>query len=257
MSTRRLNWTHRQRIRREDIRISVRREVTPPTYDCSIDLSHYDLPEAGRVFVEAYHQTTWMRFDHGTVGFLRAPEDRALLELGSPDDIKFRVKVLGSGPEEGRILAEADGIHPEEPEVAPHQRQPLLPTRGEDLGDELWRLDLEGSAEGPVLEINRSVADWRGLAHTPHFCWLVYPGLMRTILEFALMRDQPEESDQEDWRVRWIRFAERLPGMTPVPSEGRDEIERRSWIDEAVAAFCRSNRFRERFGPIVLEGSQV
>ena len=37
------------------------------SFDAKLDLTGYDLPDDARVFVEAYRQTSFMRFPHGTV----------------------------------------------------------------------------------------------------------------------------------------------------------------------------------------------
>jgi hypothetical protein len=36
------------------------------------------LPTDAKVFVEAYRQTNWMRFDFGTIGAVQAPGDLLL-----------------------------------------------------------------------------------------------------------------------------------------------------------------------------------
>ena len=68
MSIRRINSTGRKKIVRGDARISVRPDPDGVlTFNAMINLADYDLPNDAHVFVEAYRQTTFMRFRHGTV----------------------------------------------------------------------------------------------------------------------------------------------------------------------------------------------
>jgi hypothetical protein len=255
MTTRRINWTDRRRLERKHLQVILRRNgEEPASFDFAADLTEYELPADARVCVEAYHQTTWMRFDFGTVGLLRPPADRRLTEL-DPDTLKFRVKVLGIGVADGRILAEAEGLHPQDPEEVHADRKPLLVPRAAELGDEVWRLVIDEGAEAPYIEVNKDLGDWQAIARSPHFMWLIYPMVLRRVLEVALDGDGGDELDPDDWKVRWVRFAARMPGMTLPPGEEASDDERHQWVESAVAAFCRRNRFREQFEK-VLTGSE-
>jgi len=80
------------------------------------------------VFVEAYRQTSWMRFDFRTVGAVTAPKDCSLTEFDSPEDILFRVKVTQAN-DTHVLLAEADRIPLTRPEPSDDKRIPLLPVK--------------------------------------------------------------------------------------------------------------------------------
>ena len=73
-------------------------------------------------------------------------------------------------------------------------------------------------------------------------------------LTVPLPGDNPDAGD-DDWKGRWVRFAGSLSGMV-VLEEGASEQDRENWIGDAVAAFCRMHRFRERFGATVFEGGE-
>ena len=81
MPVRTLNYTNRKRIRREDARIAIREENGVNFFDASLSLGDYGLPGEARVFVEAYRQTQYMRFDFGHVGAMRVPEARILCDF--------------------------------------------------------------------------------------------------------------------------------------------------------------------------------
>jgi hypothetical protein len=196
-----------------------------------------------------------MRFHFGSVSLLSQPQSTWLEEFDPPEGVLFRVKVLGTGPLEGRILAEADQLHPVDPEEQTSGREPLLVPRGEDLGGEVWRLSIDDGAQAPELLVNRQLGDWRGVARSPHFLWFVYPDVLRQILRVVLEGDTPDPEDTEGWRGRWLRFARSLPGTPAPPEESAGAGDRSEWIESAVQAFCRAQRFHERFQTIVV-GSQ-
>src|SRR5437016_4376307 len=113
MSIRRINSTGRMKIVRGDARISVRPDPDGVlTFDATIKLTDYGLPNDAPVFVEAYRLTTYMRFPHGTVAAPQPPGNlsRRLTEFLTDDGLLFRVKVTSTGDRAGLLLAEAESI---------------------------------------------------------------------------------------------------------------------------------------------------
>ena len=99
MPIRRINFTQRQRIHRDDIGIVLRRDDHGAVFfDTSLDLSSYGFAPDARLFIEAYRQTTMMRFDLGTVSVPTPPADRYLTDFESEAE-EWRSRV-----------SEADGI---------------------------------------------------------------------------------------------------------------------------------------------------
>lgn len=253
MTTKRLNWTERRRIGRDQVRISLRTDTGRPTFAAHVATEELGLPPDARVVIEAYRQASWMRFDYGTVALPIEPASTWLEEFDPPEGLLFRVKVLGTGTLEGRILAEADQLKAVDPAEAESGRQSLLPTRGVSLGDEVWRLAIDDGAQPPELLVNKDLGvEWRTLARSPQFLWFVYPVILRQILAAVFEGDLPDPDNTEDWRTRWLRFAQLLPGTGNTPEEGASPEEKEIWIDGVVQAFCRNNRFRERFQPLLL-----
>lgn len=249
----RLNWTNRKRIERANVGISIMRDTEGAAFDARIDLSDYSLPAECRVVVEAYRQTTWRRFDFGTVAFVRAAAPCRLDAFGDPDGVRFRIKVLSGGRDDGRIWAEADGVPVTSPDDRDAGRRSLLKTRGDDLDEAIWRLDFEDSRSGPILIVNNRLGDWRQAVQTIPFRSLVYPELLRRILEKAIAN---VEDDTSEWPDDWILFASRLPGVSERPDADASDDLIADWIDDAVKAFCRQQRFAERFGAILIDSSE-
>src|SRR4051812_26392079 len=97
MTVRTLNYTGRRRLRHDDLRFAI---YTTPQADyafkANLDIAKYELPEHARVFVEAYRQTHWMRFDFGTVGQVASVGNTVLSIFDNTDGILFRVRVTAT-----------------------------------------------------------------------------------------------------------------------------------------------------------------
>jgi hypothetical protein len=232
---RRFNYTDRLRILREDVRIELRQHGNSFSFSAKLDLGEYDLPEDALVFVEAYRQTSWMRFEFGTAGAVTAPQECALTEFDSPDDIRFRVKVTQAS-DTHVLLAEADRIPLHRPEESQDRRVPLLPVKPHLLGDEIYRVDF--SDDRPRLLVNKDAGDWRAIAKSPAFASLVYPAVFREVLTRIVMVNEFDDStDSTDWRSLWLKLAELLPGVGECPKTNDDD-DSSDWIDIAVQAFA-------------------
>lgn len=245
MPVRRFNYTGRKRLKQTDTRVTLCEPGNgTATFEADLDLSRYGLPDEALISVEAYRQTSWMRFPFGTVGELRVPDDRELREFDSPEGILFRVRVTSEKQPRGLLIAEASRIRPRRLEEVEEERVPLLPVKPDDsIGDEVFRVDF---SDRPILLVNSRVGDWRSAAKEPVFTALVYSGAMRQILARILYVEHHYDKDDDDWRSQWLRYATRLPGVEDPPA-AEEEEHFDDWIDEAVASFCRQFRMYERF----------
>jgi hypothetical protein len=239
MTIRRINHTKRRRIDKQDVTIRLSEPLSsPPVFSARVDLSKHDsLPSDAKIYIEAYRQTTRMRFDFGTVLNPGFDGGRAILaEFVDADAVQFAVKVTGvSGATAGMLLADRDGIPP----TAIGEdttREPLLPTCSSDLGQELWRLDFHNS--GAILQINNRIPDWKGFAASAQFKALAYPSIIRQVLTRILIVDEWNDSDDsDDWRSKWLFFARSLPGVEVLDEEPDDAAGRWERIEEFATAF--------------------
>lgn len=243
MPIRRINFTERQRIHRDDVDIVLRRDGDGAVFfDASINLSSYSFAADARVFIEAYRQTTMVRFDFGTVSVPSPPPDRYLREFESEAEIMFRVRVTAVSQRPGVLLGEADQLRPRNPGEEPDKRISLLPPVPADLGEEIWRVDFEAA---PILLVNQSLPDWKQTVRSEAFRAFVYPAAFREIVHRILFLEaHTSTEDISDWRSRWLLFASRIPGAGGVPKV-RDEYG--DWIDDAAAAFARHFSLRSRY----------
>jgi hypothetical protein len=246
MAIRRLNYTGRKRLRRNDTRITLYEANNGAArFVADLNLDNYGLPGDALVFVEAYRQTSWMRFSFGTVGQLDVQDDLLLSEFDSPEGILFRVRVTSNVEPSGLLLAEAERIRPRRADEEEENRISLLPVRpSEDLGKEVFRVDFE---DEPILLVNAKVTDWREVAIDPVFGSLVYSAALREILtRIVLIDEYTDTEDNESWQSQWLSFATFLPGVPDLDESG-DRYVLEDWINEAVASFCRQFNLMDRF----------
>jgi hypothetical protein len=239
---RRLNYTGRRKIPRENIRIALFRNNGVDEFDAVITTAGLDLPDSARVFVEAHHKSDWMRFDFGTVAVPAIPSDRRLTIFYEGARILFRVKVVSAGEDSGKILAEVDRLTPISASDD-RDREPLLPVRlVGNLEHQIWRVTWNG---GPVLELNKNEPECKHLLTADsRFKWLILPEVLRTVLARVLAEEMDEESEPGEGGPgqRWLDFAASVYPEPPPAAEARDEEIIDRWVDEVVAAFCRRHR---------------
>lgn len=243
---RRLNYTGRVKICRTDLRLGTVGSDGALSFDANLRLTEYELPADAQVFVEAYRQTSWMRFPYGTVTAIQPPANRLLSEFDSPEGIHFRIKVTQAG-DEHVLLAVADRIPLALPEENA-EAECLLPVRPAELGNEIWQLDLEDPE--PELLVNHAAApDWRQMAYSPVFISLVYPEVFRQVLLTVLIEHRHRDiDDNTDWKSKWLRFATTLPGVDPeLPAIEGEEEAVKIWVTDAVSAFAKKLLLKDKF----------
>jgi len=245
---RRFNYTKRAKILQKDVAITLIDENGQLSFKANLSkLSPNEFPDGGSVFIEAYRQTDWKRFDYGKVGAIIENEDRDLSNFGTKNGILFRVKITDE--KTGKIIAEADRI----PFVMPNQQEnprlPLLPVCPKNLGDQIFRVDYTGPRT--ILDINIEVISPHQVAHDPVFIALAYPMILREILTRILVIDgQFDMTDEDDWMSNWLRFANSLPGVGEMPTEKDHRDQCHEWIDDVISAFCKHQQVRKNFSEV-------
>lgn len=237
---RKLNFTDRAKVSRADVHVTLRRDSEGVLlFDPMLSLAEVPAPPDARVFIEAYHRTSYMRFDCGTVGAIAIPADRRLTDIDS-SSVRFRIKIVDDRAH--RILAVADDIRVTEHAPEPGQEAPLLPVQFENLDQQVWRITFE--PDMPILQLNNRIAGIEKIAKEDAlFFALVYPAAVREILTQILLVEGHDVFEQtDDWWSLWIRWAARYTN-TPMPSDPDDALQ---WIEEVVGAFCSQHRVVDR-----------
>lgn len=249
MSIRRFNFTERQRIAHQDVAIYLSENSDSRSFDAAFDWRKYTLPAQAPVIVEAYRQTTVRRYSFGRVANTSAEEATVLEGFGNSDGVLFRIKVVDADGS-GRLLAEADKLHPSDPKST--NRRSLIRVADADLGGELWRLSFDDGE--PLLEIEQSFAR-ESLLNSFHFQCLVYPQILRETLRAALDEGFDDDEGDASWQAKFISFGERLAraNAPDVDSTGLDNV-REEWITSAVTAFCKRHRVARKYADVALTG---
>lgn len=248
MAIRRLNFTKRKKLTRDQVRIrlSERTDGEPRAFNADLSLPA-DLPADALVFVEAQRSSPFarMRFPWGTVGALRPPDKRVLSEfpeeLGPP---VFRVKVTSADGTRGKLLAEAHRIKAVDPSEMPDNRRGILPISWQNNDGLVWRLEIDDSS-GPRLYIDETADPYRDLPARAYFRALIFPEVMRQVLTYIL-RDADSLDELDTWRQAWISLPRLSFGFTEAYPREDDQTEQDAWVDSAVkwcarrVGFCRA-----------------
>ncbi|HMC23599.1 MAG TPA: hypothetical protein VKL19_17215 [Thermoanaerobaculia bacterium] len=240
---RKLNFTERVKLPRSHVRIALRRQADGYlSFEPTFSFEGIDAPAEARVYVEAYHRTSFMRFDCGSVGQLVMPADRRLTDIDG-SSIRFRIKVVDETDNAHRIVAVADDIRVAESAPEAGRRVPLLPVQFTDaLEQQAWRIAFE--PDSPVLELNNRIIGVENIAKDDAlFFSLVYPAAVREILTEILLIDGHDAFEEStEWWALWIRWALQYANA-PLPTDSEDAP---AWIDDVVSTFCSQHRVVDR-----------
>ena len=241
----RINSTGRKRIFREDIRIKIVEPGSglPPIFSADIKLSpELSLDPTARVYVEPYVGSSSMRFSFGTVAKVSPPESCVLSDIDAGANVLFRVKVVDESTEVGRILAAANGIRPES-DADGDDRKPLLPLRTADLGDEIWRLEIDKDG-GPTLTVNSRVPDLADRMRTDVLLQgAVYPEVVRQMVREAFADANSDADDDDGWINDWKTWLADHVGREITEDEISDDEELAALANEVAAAFAKKQRY--------------
>jgi hypothetical protein len=236
VSVSRLNYTGRKRIQRDCVSIGVSGSPPNAVVGASFRLGDLGFPGAARVVLEAYAGWIVQRFDFGTIDQITSPTDARLSEFDSTAGLLFRLKVVGTGDRDGRLLGVADRLHPSA-EFDTIAQQSFVVVRPQDLGDRVWKLELDPSQ--PLLLVNNRIVDHHDFLKRRDVAALLLPEVLSQLLRFAI--ETGEEEDGSGWIGTTLRIGTRLAGREAPPSAEEEEVQR--WTDEVVGAFARRHQF--------------
>lgn len=245
----RINSTGRRRIPQDqiDIRMIAAAAGEPLKARATLQLEGMNFPATAGVSIDAYHRSTGMRFECGTVGQLRVPPLLELNEIDRSVDVLFRVKVFDRDATPGKLLGAAERISPQEADN-PDGKRKLFPVKERDLGAEVWRVECEDE-QRPTLILNNRIP---GLSHrilqNPLAQGLLLPEAMRIVLQYLVADPVGAEEGEDDWKGEWVRFTRETLGLPEDLDALSDMTEeaRAEWVKEAIRAFCELRGFVEK-----------
>lgn len=250
---RRINSTGRQRINRDkiEIRLLDSSPGDPLRAAVKIDLESANLPSDAQVVLDAYHRSSGMRFDLGTVGGLKIPDFLTLDEVDRSGSPLFRLKVLDGEEDQGRILASAERIQPKSEEDQ-QDRRSLFPISYRDLRSDTWKVEIE-QGDRPRLIINTRLTGFSyKLSESPMLQGLILPAALRFVLqELSKASETGEDEDEGSWKDEWLIYCKEQLGAPDDPRSLTDESERADWIDDALLRFGENCDFVGRISKMV------
>jgi hypothetical protein len=229
-----INYTGRKKIHAKELKINLQtNEQGSLSFDVDLNLDKKKLPDEASIYIEAYQRNTLQRFNFGTVGQIRIPEDRTLNEIDLSSPTLFRVHVVDESEYLGRLIASADQLRPEG-ENDEDQKSGLLPVKSRPMGEETWKIEFETGGK-PQLCINSRIPDAIGqMKNNSLFQTLILPAAFRQVLMYYIWDDNNDEGSIAD---EWLRFAEHIASEKP---EDSDPAVLMKWVDEVVERFSNS-----------------
>ena len=245
---RRINSTGRKRIGRECIEINLLDCLPhePLMATVSLDLSTQGFPGDSLVAIEAYHRSSSMRFDCGTIDDLRVPDILILNNIDRSGAVLFRLKVINNNAELGKLLGSAERLRPKSQGISEGRRS-LFPIEYRDMGGELWRVEI-AYGDRPTLLVNTRIPGFNyKLQENPMMQGLLLPAALRFVLQELVSSDGTGENDDErGWKDEWFEYCNTELGREHDPRDFRDDDQKKDWIDETVLRFCENLSFVDR-----------
>ncbi len=245
---RRINSTGRQRIKRDalEIRLLDTAIGEPMKAKVRLDLGNHGFPDNAKVVIEAYHRSSGMRFECGTIANCDVPELLVLTEVDRDSSPLFRLKVVGVGTDSGRILGSAERIQPRSEDDGDGKRS-LFPIAYRDLQCDTWKVNIE-PGDRPRLIVNKRLNGFsHKLQESALLQGLVLPAALRFVLvELCKADETGEDEDDGNWKDEWLDYCSQNLGAPDDPRLLNSEQEKAEWIDEAVRHFAEKCDFVDR-----------
>ena len=243
----RINHTGRQRILRTNIRIAVDLR-TDDQLRCRLerDLDGYEFKPDSPVVFECYNGPQYLRISNGTVANPPQSSVADLSSFATAPKVLFRLKVLDPDGT-GKLLGIADQIPLTKPDVDDDVAGSLVRVRAARLDQQLWNVAYD--TDGPILEINEAVGDWRELVNgSYYFLPAVLPQFVSSVLTKILIEDETDpETDGETWEDRFVDLAGYSGNRPFTRKQSLDKEQIRQWIDDVVDGFASRHRLADRF----------
>lgn len=247
-SIRRINSTGRRRISRKHIKIEMLPSAPgePLKVKAALALESYGFPASSLVVIEAYHRSSGMRFDCGTIDMLSVPDPLVLTDVDRSGSALFRLKVIDDQEERGKLLGSAERIEAEREAKGEDVRR-IFPVYYRDLGHDVWKVEIEPSIR-PILIINKRIPGFLPrVLENPLTMGIFLSGAFRFVLQEFIRETGPEEDGEGlGWKEDWLEYCKAELGAVDDPREYGDEEGKKNWIDDMVNRFCESKAFIDK-----------
>jgi len=252
------NFTGRKRIPRNKVSINLlEKEGVPKSFDIEkLELKEKNYPRSAKVAVEVRYGRWFKYCDVGTVQNIKFDSVYSLEEFPDSANPHFRVKIVNSGDEHGKILGLARRIHPTilDTEVeGENPRNSILNVYWDSgMNERIWKLDLDGSEA--TLNINKKLQRFGdAVSEFPGFATLVIPEVLESVFKKLLIEEERhiDEIKESEWS-EWLKFALSIQTSSPPEYKGQtlksaDRNNRERWISRLVQEFTSQNGLLEKY----------
>lgn len=232
-----INQTGRRTLRREDLTVSTACDESGLLhFDFELSAeTRADLPPNAKIIVEAHVGSSRQRFDFGTAGRIVPPSSTSLTDLPPEKVPQFTALAVSDDERDGMLLARGRTSPRHEDEAAGSSLLVISTQPG--MGETLWSLDLP-EGDRPQLNLNNQIPDFAHRLRTdPLVQGLVLPAALRQIINHYCTKDD-DDPESGSIEAQWSALAAACAGESWGESQDRE-----TWLDEAVAGFCRRHRF--------------
>ena len=250
---RRINSTGRKRINRQCVEINMLESFPDEPLKAKVKLSldQEGFPGDASIALEAYHRSSGMRFDCGTIDTPSVPDVFVMDEVDRSGSVLFRLKVIDNNAEPGKLLGSAERLKPKSEEDSDGRRS-LFPIIYRDLRHDVWKVEIE-QGDGPKLIVNTRMPGFsHRLLESPMMQGLLLPGALRFVLhELVTPSETGENEDEPGWKDDWLEYCRSELGAEDDPREFADANAKKDWIDEVAMRFCENLGFVEKIRTFV------
>lgn len=244
----RVNSLGRKKIPKSCVSIEVF-DGNPRTFNVEIDLSSSIFSPDAYVVIEATTagSSIVQRYECGDVGSLK-PLVGSKLDQLTGRNVFFCLKIVDRRENIGRLLGIAENLRPTKAgDQTETGRKGILPVERAPLGQQLWTLEFR--EQDVFLLINEEVPHLsESVRSDPVFYSLIYPSVIRMILNRAIREGGDPDSDDDCWRTLWLGFARKLHKShehPPSSNEPPDLID--EWVDDVVDSFCEMHQLKQKY----------
>lgn len=256
MTTASLNFTQRRKIKSAfvDIRVIERSEAFIRVR-VSVDAKVLKTNETYRLVLDGFDRG---RHQRQTIA---DPSGDDLDFTGFPIDasLRFKVRQVATGPDEGRVIAATADIRPVEIE-GKVQREPFIVPELDDLGALPWCIQWEGDPADPRLVINRNLDKMFGSWRDPVLQALYLPAMLRELLTGLICRvDSEDDLDEGTLGGRIVAFCKERFDVEPPHGAFRgpdgEPDAWLNWAEDCVVEFADTKWRKEKtLFDLMLEG---
>lgn len=231
------NFTGRKDIENEKIKIAFKKDQNEKIsgFEIYIDnLNELNLPQDAKVYVEVSNSSSELKqFEFGKLSSISFPIRHKLEEIEERDTLRFRILIVQ--PNDKKILASSNEIRIKVSEG----REGILEKTFDDLENRLFKIEIRGDEEGPLLKINNKLPQ-NFVENNPFFIIPVAQSLLKEILQYMIFIEKDRLGEAE-WHEKWIKFIESFyPQITNEINdlENLKETEKLKLIETIVDEFC-------------------